>query len=790
MIKEHWWRKSLLIKLFNPIHKMKKRYFLYFLLVSFFTNAQIINFSDADLKAKLLSASPPTTYFAKDLSGNYTKIDTNNNNEIEVSEALQISYLDLSGQIFIGGTFYPNNTSNLTGIEYFTNLKYLDCRYLPLVTIDATPLINLEELFCGDPNLSSPLTTLNVTGLNNLINLRCFGASLLTSVDVSTLTNIIDLWFYSTGITALDVSSLTNLLRLVCSYNQFTSIDVSNNINLQYLSCNGNQITNLDVSMLNNLISLQCRYSLITSLDVSMLSNLNHLQCYGNPLTELNIKNGNANSWTTLDFYSNPNLEFICADDEDIDFVQQKIDTYGYTSTCHVNSYCSFTSGGTFYDIEGNVKYDANSNGCDAGDLNVSNLNLSITDGTTTGSIIANTTGDYYIPVQAGMHTVTPNLENPSYFNISPSNFTVDFPTDPSPFTQDFCVTTNGVHSDVEIMVLPTTPARPGFDAVYKIIYRNKGTEIESGSVSITFDETILDYVSSTPLYDNSGINTFNWNYTNLLPFETREIEISFNVNSETETPAVNIGDVLNYTVSNTTSNTDETPTDNTFTLNQTVVGSYDPNDKTCLEGNSVTPSIVGEYVHYIIRFENTGTFSAQNIVVKDIIDASKFDVSTLVPLHASHEFYTRIKDNKVEFIFENINLDFNDATNDGYVAFKVKTLPILTVGDMFSNEADIYFDYNYPILTNEYLTTIDNLLNNQDFSLENSIKVITSEHIIEIVSDNSIRLENYTLYNISGQEVATGKESEISTAAFSKGVYFIKLDFDKASITKKIVIK
>ena len=769
---------------------MKKRYFLYFLLVSFFTNAQIINFSDADLKAKLLSASPPTTYFAKDLSGNYTKIDTNNNNEIEVSEALQISYLDLSGQIFIGGTFYPNNTSNLTGIEYFTNLKYLDCRYLPLVTIDATPLINLEELFCGDPNLSSPLTTLNVTGLNNLINLRCFGASLLTSVDVSTLTNIIDLWFYSTGITALDVSSLTNLLRLVCSYNQFTSIDVSNNINLQYLSCNGNQITNLDVSMLNNLISLQCRYSLITSLDVSMLSNLNHLQCYGNPLTELNIKNGNANSWTTLDFYSNPNLEFICADDEDIDFVQQKIDTYGYTSTCHVNSYCSFTSGGTFYDIEGNVKYDANSNGCDAGDLNVSNLNLSITDGTTTGSIIANTTGDYYIPVQAGMHTVTPNLENPSYFNISPSNFTVDFPTDPSPFTQDFCVTTNGVHSDVEIMVLPTTPARPGFDAVYKIIYRNKGTEIESGSVSITFDETILDYVSSTPVYDNSGINTFNWNYTNLLPFETREIEISFNVNSETETPAVNIGDVLNYTVSNTTSNTDETPTDNTFTLNQTVVGSYDPNDKTCLEGNSVTPSIVGEYVHYIIRFENTGTFSAQNIVVKDIIDASKFDVSTLVPLHASHEFYTRIKDNKVEFIFENINLDFNDATNDGYVAFKVKTLPILTVGDMFSNEADIYFDYNYPIVTNEYLTTINNLLNNQDFSLENSIKVITSEHIIEIVSDNSIRLENYTLYNISGKEAATGKESKISTAAFSKGVYFIKLDFDKGIITKKIVIK
>ena len=774
---------------------MKKRYFLYFLLVSFFTNAQIINFSDADLKAKLLSASPPTTYFAKDLSGNYTKIDTNNNNEIEVSEALQISYLDLSGQIFIGGTFYPNNTSNLTGIEYFTNLKYLDCRYLPLVTIDATPLINLEELFCGDPNLSSPLTTLNVTGLNNLINLRCFGASLLTSVDVSTLTNIIDLWFYSTGITALDVSSLTNLLRLVCSYNQFTSIDVSNNINLQYLSCNGNQITNLDVSMLNNLISLQCRYSLITSLDVSMLSNLNHLQCYGNPLTELNIKNGNANSWTTLDFYSNPNLEFICADDEDIDFVQQKIDTYGYTSTCHVNSYCSFTPGGTIYNIEGNVKYDANSNGCDAGDLNVSNLNLSITDGTTTGSIIANTTGDYYIPVQAGMHTVTPNLENPSYFNISPSNFTVDFPTDPSPFTQDFCVTTNGVHSDVEIMVLPTTPARPGFDAVYKIIYRNKGTEIESGSVSITFDETILDYVSSTPLYDNSGINTFNWNYTNLLPFETREIEISFNVNSETETPAVNIGDVLNYTVSNTTSNTDETPTDNTFTLNQTVVGSYDPNDKTCLEGNSVTPSIVGEYVRYVIRFENTGTYMAQNIVVKDMIDTSKFDVSTLVPLHASHEFYTRIKDNKVEFIFENINLPFDDANNDGYVVFKIKTNNTLVLGDTFTNDADIYFDFNFPIVTNDYETTVaEENLSTTEFSSDISLKLYPNPVNSVLYISSESKLNSVSIYDVNGRLLQTiafvGNQMEqtIDVTQLSKGIYFVSVVSEKGMLSQKIM--
>jgi uncharacterized repeat protein (TIGR01451 family) len=29
---------------------------------------------------------------------------------------------------------------------------------------------------------------------------------------------------------------------------------------------------------------------------------------------------------------------------------------------------------------------------------------------------------------------------------------------------------------------------------------------------------------------------------------------------------------------------------------------------------------MIGKYVHYIIRFENTGTFAAENIVVKELL--------------------------------------------------------------------------------------------------------------------------------------------------------------------------
>jgi Zn-dependent M32 family carboxypeptidase len=94
--------------------------------------------------------------------------------------------------------------------------------------------------------------------------------------------------------------------------------------------------------------------------------------------------------------------------------------------------------------------------------------------------------------------------------------------------------------------------------------------------------------------------------------------------------------------------------------LRQTVVNSFDPNDKTCLEGSTIPPSAVGKYVHYMIRFENKGTAEAQNVVVKDMIDTSKFDISSLVVTQGSHPFVTRITEtNKVEFIFEKYQFTF-----------------------------------------------------------------------------------------------------------------------------------
>jgi uncharacterized repeat protein (TIGR01451 family) len=265
------------------------------------------------------------------------------------------------------------------------------------------------------------------------------------------------------------------------------------------------------------------------------------------------------------------------------------------------------------------------------------------------------------------------------------------------------------------------------------------------------------------------------------------------NLNTPTETPPLNGNDRLGFTATVNPVAGDETMEDNTFQLKQTVVNSYDPNDKTCLEGNTITPDLIGEYVNYLIRFENTGTANAINIVVKDMIDTAKFDVSTLFLTDSSHDLVTRIAGNKVEFIFENINLPFDDANNDGYIAFKIKTLATLVEGDTFENDAQIFFDYNFPIQTNVAQTSIQSPLSIDNFELSGfEIYPNPSQNKLFIKGLDAIK--SVSIYDISGRlvnEVAligTRNNIEISTEKLGQGAYFVKVKTDAGEFAKKMV--
>ncbi|MEO6177977.1 MAG: T9SS type A sorting domain-containing protein [Flavobacterium circumlabens] len=444
--------------------------------------------------------------------------------------------------------------------------------------------------------------------------------------------------------------------------------------------------------------------------------------------------------------------------------------------------------GGDAFLVTGQNKFDSDNNGCNVNDAAFPNLKLSIASAGLNTELIANNTGDYAISLPSGKHIITPNLENPGYFNIQPKNITTDFPSQISPLISNFCITPIGTHPDLEITLIPISAAVPGFTSKYKILYKNKGNQLQSGSVNLTFDDSVLDVIATTPTTAIKSTDNLKWNFTNLAPLESREILLSIRVNKPTDTPPANAGTILKYKVEILSSATDDTPKDNAFTFAQIVINSLDPNDKTCLEGATIQSSKVGEYVHYVIRFENSGTYKAQNITVSDIIDTSKFDINSLIPQTGSHLFITKISEgNKVEFLFEGINLPFTDANNDGYVAFKIKTKSTLKPGDEFSNSSSIYFDYNSAIITNTATTKIEANLSNPDFLAAKTFVLYPNpvNDVLFIDKKEDIEIVSLTIYNLLGQVVLAYPNAKnltsIDVSKLSSGSYFMKVKSDNA---------
>lgn len=459
-----------------------------------------------------------------------------------------------------------------------------------------------------------------------------------------------------------------------------------------------------------------------------------------------------------------------------------------------VHTYCSFTPSENYNTITGTIRYDDENNGCD-GDLAQSYAKVLITDGQNSGSSFIDNFGNYAFYTQAGSFEITPQVQNPNYFTITPAIVGIDFAdNNDNVRIQDFCIAPNGIHPDLEVILTPIFAARPGQDATYKLIYKNKGNQTQTGSINLSFDDSKTDFVSAIPEVANQGLNSLIWIYSSLLPFETREINFTLNVNSPQENPAVNVDDVLNFTASINFAQGDETPTDNFFNLNQIVVNSFDPNNKICLEGRTILVQRIGDYLHYNINFENIGIADAVNVVVKDIIDTSKLDINSFQLLYASDTLQTKVDNNKIEFIFKDINLR-STATQPigghGNVLFKIRTLPTLQEGDEVVNNANIYFDYNAPIITNDARTTFGTL-SNSVFIKDNSVFVYPNpaNSKINVKADNAIK--SIEIYDVQGRilEIISGesKESLIDISNKANGVYFFKITTNKGSKIEKVV--
>jgi hypothetical protein len=718
-------------------------------------------------------------------------------------------------------------------VSSLSSLTLLDISYCDnLIALDVSSLTNLIELSCSSDDA---LASLNMSGCTALEDLNC-QYSAITSLDLSGLSSLSTMFAESNNIATIDITGAVSLGNLNIAYNQISSLVVHDLPVLQSISANGNLISNFDIQNCPFFFTLVMEDNLLTTLDLSgvpnativdvsnnLLATMNlaeeneivQIQLANNLFEEINlnncvnlnwgsfnnnpnlaallIKNGSLESLFNMNINNLPNLQYLCADFEQIDAVQTWLGNNGYNNV-NVNDYCTFVPGGKVYEIQGQTRFDFDNNGCSETDPLVPVLQYTVNNGSYTGTGFADNTGFYYIPVQEGTHTITPISPDPALFDVIPASFTVSFPGSVDPYEQDFCFVPNSVENDLQVILIPLTPARPGFDADYQLIVTNVGNQVLSGDVHLSYPENLVTHIESDIPFDGSDVSSYTWNFTDLAPFQTFSVHVTFNVNPPTDpTFPVNIDDVLTYTATVNPITGDANPDNNVFILNQIVVGSFDPNDIQCLEGESILVEDVGEYVHYRIRFENTGTFPAENIVVKNVLDTQKFDVSSLQVLAGSHEFFTTINANKMEFFFENVNLPFDDDNNDGYILYKIRTLPTLEEGDVFTNNAEIFFDYNFPIDTNVYNTEVV-------MSLGISETVINGFGIYPNPAEDHLTIrsrqviDKVKIMNTMGQlfkeVIPQGDNPQIDVSELIRGIYIVQITADHKTVAKKFVKK
>ena len=765
---------------------MKNLLLTFVFLTTCFASAQIVNIPDANFKARLI------------IEG----VDTNNDGEIQVSEAQAVTSLNL-----IGG-----NISNAEGIQAFVNLVDLLIVNNQLSTLDVSAIATLQTLNCSDNNLVSldvsanvnltslianrnNLASINVSNNPNLETLRTINNPNLGSIDLSSCTALKNLIVRGNSLSSLNLESNPLLDSLNIGSNQLVNLDLSNNPNLKFLACGYNPLTALDVTINTFLEYLEFFDTQITTLDCNFNTNLTALYIAGNPLLEtVYIKNGSdeslnmdEGSWMeNWAWGNNPNLQYVCADEFQTVEIQQ------YAGTDYpITSFCTVPPGGDINTITGVTQFDNEGDGCDAGDSSMAFMSFNIEfDGVSTNSIAySNNQGIYNVYAgQAGTYTLLPNLENPIYFSVSPSPADVVVPViDGSTTVQNFCVEPVGVRPDLEVIIAPIRSAAPGFEATYRLVYKNKGNQTLSGDVQFNYDESVLDFVSSTINPDIQNAGSLTYNFTDLEPYQTQAIYIVLAVNSPTDTPPVNIDDVLTFSADINPIAGDETPLDNSFTLDQIVVGSMDPNNIICIQGEEVPTTYIGEYLHYVINFENTGTAPAETVVVTMEINPEDFDRNTLQILSASHDMQTVINGNIAEFYFQNIDLD---TGGHGNILFKIKSDGDLILTDEIGIEANIYFDYNFPVETEEAITSFI-ILGVDEFDLSQlTVYPNPANDIVKIQSSSAIK--SITVYDVQGRRIQTTEVNqqsiEVNMSALKTGIYFFTIKTENGSSMKKIL--
>lgn len=693
------------------------------------------------IKAQIVTFNDPI--LKSEILAQAPSIDANNNGEIELTEAEAFD-----GELI----FFQSSINDLTGLEAFINIPFLDINECANITsIDVSANTALQGLRCSATGISS-IDLSNRTFTDN-VTLRSNPDFTTVNLTNSTM-GLVD--FFSSGLEEGDFSYV-NIEFLNLGMTNFVELDFSNSV-IQELFLFG--IDELAYLNLNN----------------GVYEEFAEFEIFGGAIT------------SSLSF---PNLDEICIEQlgNETEVILQDIIV---TPISFIDD-CEY-SGNNYF---GTVTYDVNGDGCDADDIIASSVFIQASNDTYNPTVATNIDGEYsvniYNDIDAPYTISVTGL--PDYFSVSPDEIVSDFDTFGNEEELNFCIESTEDVDDISVSFLSIITANPGFTAQYQLVYQNMGTNVSTaGQISLVYNNGALTLSSASPTPDMEEPTILYFDYTDLMPLETRVIDLEFLVE---EPPTVSIGDLLEFDamISNFGTWDDLTPEDNQVYYIEEVIGSYDPNDVTVMEGEYVLIEEASNYLNYRIRFQNTGTAPAVNVRVENELD-DKLDWSTLQLLSTSHDSRLEIEnENELVFYFDDINLVdslTDEANSHGFITYRVRPKENIEVGDIIENQAAIYFDFNAPVITNTATTEIVDAkppISVDEYALLDytiyPIPVVDMLHINS--SGNILKVE---VFNELGQLLISEKnKTHIDLTELSKGLYFVKvMDAKGASAIQKII--
>lgn len=318
-----------------------------------------------------------------------------------------------------------------------------------------------------------------------------------------------------------------------------------------------------------------------------------------------------------------------------------------------------------------------------------------------TSSTVIN--GIYTVLLDKGTFHAKLIIPDSALYTTYPVNPVISFNTYLNTDTLDFALVPRSNSKDLRVDLLPVNRARAGFEAAYQVKYENNGPfPVQQVVLSLVIDHRSTYTFTSVPFDEHKG-DTLIWRFNELEAFATGIIDVRALLDAP---PSIMPGDSLVLRAEILPVAGDLKPLDNEAGFKQFVGVAYDPNDKTEIHGNDFNTRHIaeGEYLKYLIRFQNTGNDTAFTVYVRDTL-SDKVDWNSLEMIAASHDYALQIREgNQLEWRFNKIMLvdsNTNEPASHGFIAYRIKPKNTLQTGDTVKNTASIYFDFNPPVITN-----------------------------------------------------------------------------------------